>query len=156
MIILGIDPGTRKMGYGIIKSPKFEYIECGTIYSKKKKLQDRLFEMGKDFQQILKKFEIKEASIEDVFSGSRNRRSSLVLAHMRGILIYFLTEQNIPVFSYPPKKVKKQVTGTGKASKKQVGHTVKLIAKLKEVPQEDASDALAVAICHHLNRKNLR
>lgn len=155
--IIGIDPGSRITGYGLIEieNNKTGHVDCGGIHIPVKlPLEERLLFLHKKTVELIEKFAPTEAGIEDLFV-AKNAKSSLLLGHVRGVILLALAEARIPCFSYTPSEVKKAITGVGNATKEQIQFMVKNLLRLSETAFEDASDALAVAICHG-NSINLR
>jgi crossover junction endodeoxyribonuclease RuvC len=153
-IILGIDPGTVVMGYGLIhiKGRKLEVLSMGVI--KLDKMKDHPTRLKKIFDrtvEIINEYHPDEMSIEAPFFG-KNVQSMLKLGRAQGVAIAAALSKNIPVNEYSPRKIKQSVTGNGNASKEQVlGMLENLLqSKLGDVPL-DATDGLAAAICHHFN-----
>ena len=149
-LILGIDPGSRVTGYGIIKTTgaRQEYVASGCIRTTDKSaLPDKLDEIFSGVSQIIDEFIPDEVAIEKIFMG-RSAESALKLGHARGVAIVAAVNKGVPVHEYEARKVKQAVVGTGAASKDQVQHMVQMLLKLPGKPQSDAADALAIAICH--------
>ena len=150
MRVLGIDPGIRSTGFGIIdsKSNSLSLIAYGTINPKKSdNLPKRLNYLFKEINAILDKFSPDIFSIEDMFY-SKNVKTAMILGQARGAIIIAGAQANIPIFEYAPRKVKMSVCGNGGASKEQVQYMVMKILNLKEAPSPlDVTDAIAVAIC---------
>ena len=160
MIIIGIDPGSRKTGYGIIEKDnnKNIYIDSGCIKLKETlPLAERLVELDKQMEIILTEFKPDCASIESIFF-SKNAKSALVLGHARGVALLKLAAHHLPIHEYSPLQVKQSLVGVGRASKDQVQHMVRVLLNQKQKPMnDDESDALAIAITHshfipHLKR----
>ena len=151
MIILGIDPGLTKTGFGLISITKDEpkIIDFGIIQpNQQDNLSKRLYTIYLDMEQLIKTFSPTVLSIEDVFYG-KNVKSALLLGQARGIAMLCGAKNNIPVFEYSAKKVKQSVTGNGNADKVQLQYMIKQIFKLKNLPKPlDASDAIGIALCH--------
>jgi crossover junction endodeoxyribonuclease RuvC len=151
MIVLGIDPGLTKTGFGLLSisndSPKI--IDYGIIEpNKNDDLSKRLYSIYTDINQLVEMFNPTVFSIEDMFYG-RNIKSAFVLAQARGVAMLCAAKYDIPVFEYSARKVKQAVTGNGNADKTQLQYMVKQIFKLKQLPTPlDASDALGIALCH--------
>ena len=150
MRVLGIDPGIRTTGFGIIDSStnRFSLIACGTI---KPKVSDslplRLNHLFEEVEIIINKFSPEVFSIEDMFY-SKNVKTAMILGQARGAMIIAAAQANINIFEYAPRKVKMSVCGSGGASKEQVQYMVMKILNLKEIPGTmDVSDAIAVGIC---------
>ena len=149
-LILGIDPGSRKTGFGIINviGSKSEYVTSGVIRMKDTdELPQRLKVIFDSLTQIIERYCPQEMAIEQVFM-AKNAASALKLGQARGAAIVAATAQNVPVSEYEARKVKQSVVGNGAADKLQVQHMVKTLLRLPGAPQEDAADALAVALCH--------
>tara|TARA_B100000579_G_scaffold381243_1_gene349667 strand:- start:4591 stop:5073 length:483 start_codon:yes stop_codon:yes gene_type:complete len=151
MIVLGIDPGLRKTGFGVlsISNDKPELIDYGIIEpNKDEKISKRLFSIYNDINQLVEMFCPNVFSIEDIFYG-RNVKSALLLGQARGIAMLCAAKHDIPVFEYSAKKVKQAITGNGNADKTQLQYMIKQIFKLKQVPAPlDASDAIGIALCY--------
>lgn len=149
-IILGIDPGIADTGYGVIES-EGSHLNCltyGSIKtSSKLDLITRLDILHKELDKIIKKYKPDLAAIEQLFF-NKNVRTALIVGQARGVALLTLKQNNLQIVDYTPSQVKSAVSSYGKASKLQVQKMVKLILKLKELPQpDDAADALAIAIC---------
>jgi crossover junction endodeoxyribonuclease RuvC len=158
MRVLGIDCGSRVTGYGVIDSNGADciYVCCGAIRSKSSDpLADRLKSIYSGIVQIIRELEPEAAAFESLFYAT-NVQSALKLGHVRGVSMFAAAEANLPIYEYSPLEVKSAVTGYGRAEKPQVQQMVRALLKLNAPPQPyDASDALAVAICHiHTNRFN--
>lgn len=148
-IILGIDPGSRITGYGIIgvKGNVTEYIASGCIRVMDEDLPKRLKNVFDGVSEIISQFKPTMFAIEQVFM-AKNPDSALKLGQARGAAIVAATCKDLPVFEYSARQVKQSVVGKGSADKVQVQHMVTHILKLNKTPQADAADALAVALCH--------
>ncbi len=156
-LILGIDPGSRVTGYGIINvnGAHQEYISSGCIRTTDKAtLPDKLDEIFSGVTQIVNEFIPTEMAIEKIFV-SRSAESALKLGHARGVAMVAGVQQGLPIYEYEARKVKQAVVGTGAASKEQVQHMVQTLLKLPGMPQADAADALAIALCHINTQKGL-
>ncbi|QEQ96991.1 crossover junction endodeoxyribonuclease RuvC [Neptunomonas concharum] len=149
MLILGIDPGSRVTGYGVINAvgSRNEYVASGCIRIKGDELPDRLNQVFDGVTEVIRQFSPQEMAIEQVFM-ARNADSALKLGQARGVAIVASTQQSLPVFEYAARAVKQAVVGKGSADKAQVQHMVAQILKLPGLPQADAADALAIALCH--------
>ena len=148
-IILGIDPGSRTTGYGLIERHhgKLRYLASGCIRLEGKALAPRLHVIFQSVQQIISQFQPTEFAIEDVFL-AKNAASALKLGQARGAAIVAACQAELPVSEYSARKVKQAVVGKGSATKLQVQHMVMHILALPSCPQADAADALAIALCH--------
>ena len=157
-IILGIDPGTLVMGYGIIEvnGPKvtMRIMEALKLSSKKGN-HERLELIHQKVAELIKKFKPHEFAIEAPFFG-KNVQSMLKLGRAQGVAIAAAMSAGLPVTEYSPKKVKQSVTGNGNADKEQVWKMLQQLLSLPEQPGSyDATDALAVALCHHFQMNSL-
>lgn len=148
-IILGIDPGSRVTGYGVIgvKGNTTKYLGSGCIKVMDDNLAKRLKNVFDGVSQIIEQFSPTVFAIEQVFM-AKNPDSALKLGQARGAAIVAATCQDLPVFEYSARQIKQSVVGKGNADKTQVQHMVTHILKLANTPQADAADALAVALCH--------
>jgi len=154
MRILGIDPGTRITGYGIIdvEGNRLRHVENGIVATRSNQpLADRLKIIYDGLQQVIATHDPAEMSIEQVFL-AKNPRAALTLGHSRGTAMLAGVNANLPVCEYSALQVKSAVVGYGHAGKQQVQQMVKALLNLPEIAQEDAADALAVAICHANSR----
>ncbi len=157
MRILGIDPGTLAMGYGVLdnvdEQPRM--IECGVLTTRSAiPLAERLHELYLGLTDILIRFRPEEMAVEDPFV-ARNVRSALAIGRAQAIAMLAAASHNVPVTTYPPAKVKQSVADYGRGDKEQVQRMVCIQLGLAESPgTSDATDALAVALCH-LREKQL-
>ncbi len=150
--ILGIDPGSRITGFGVIEIQrrKAVYVTSGCIRTKSKDLPSRLHEIYTSIKQIIQEYQPTVSSIEQVFV-HRNPASAIKLAQARGVAIVACVQQGLSVNEYAPTQIKQAIVGKGHAEKVQVQHMVKVLLSLPGSPQEDAADALAIALCHAHN-----
>lgn len=148
-IILGIDPGSRITGYGLVNDcrGKLEYIACGSIRTESKLFPQRLQQIFNELSLVIEKYAPQQAAVEEVFLG-RNASSALKLGQARGSAIVACLHNDLPLEEYSARKVKQAIVGRGAAEKHQVQHMVKALLGISGDLQEDAADALAVAICH--------
>ncbi len=155
-IILGIDPGSRITGYGVIQvaGRHQHYLGSGCIRMAEGTLPERLKIIFDGVSELIAQFSPTELAIERVFMG-RNADSALKLGQARGVAIVAAMNQGLPVFEYSPTQIKQATVGTGAAKKAQVQHMVASILKLPGVPQADAADALAIAITHANTQRGL-
>ena len=157
-IILGIDPGTLVMGYGIIEingnTKRMKEMQVLKL-SGKKDNHERLHLIHEKVQQLIKKFAPHEFAIEAPFFG-KNVQSMLKLGRAQGVAIAAAMHAGLPVTEYSPKKVKQSITGNGNADKEQVWKMLQQLLILKDQPvYYDATDALAVAVCHHFQMNSV-
>ena len=148
-VILGIDPGSRVTGFGLIISSgnKLEYINSGCIKTQTKLLPERLKIIFDQLCGVIECHQPEQAAIEEVFMGN-NASSALKLGQARGAAMVACLSFDLSLSEYSARKVKQAVVGAGAADKAQVNHMVKALLKIKDNLAEDAADALAVAICH--------
>jgi len=155
--VLGIDPGTLNMGYGIVeeKSGNITMAGCGVIsLPPKMPMEERLLELHRGLSKVIAEFRPEEAAIEEPFVAG-NARSALAIGRAQAVAILAAAQGGLPVFRYMPTQVKQMVTSYGRSSKDQVIQVVKMQLGVSDVPgASDAADALAVAICH-LNQRHL-
>ncbi len=148
--ILGIDPGSRRTGYGVIDSipGKVSFVSCGVIKTTVSyPLANRLNEIFNGINEVIQLHDPDVAAVEEIFMSS-NANSALKLGQARGAAVVAAMQNGLGVHDYSAKKVKQAVVGYGQAEKGQVQHMIRLLLGLSKEPSEDAADALAVAICH--------
>jgi crossover junction endodeoxyribonuclease RuvC len=157
MRVLGIDPGTLNLGYGVVDEDAGEMamVDCGVLSLPSKiPVEQRLSSLYKKLVEIVARYQPDEVAIEEPFVAD-NRRSALAVGRAQAIAILAAANKNLPVFRYLPTQVKQQVTDYGGSGKEQVQEMVRLQLGLAERPEpSDAADALAVAICH-LHQKHI-
>ncbi len=150
MRILGLDPGSRVCGYGVIEDMcgELRYVECGVLTAPEREpMEDRLGEIARGLREVIDELAPAVVAIEDVFV-QHNARSALALAQARGMALAVVGIAGLRVASYAPALVKKTVTGSGAAPKDQIARMVQALIGLRSLPRADATDALAVAITH--------
>lgn len=148
--ILGIDPGSRLTGFGIIEQREKLPPVCllgGCIRLEAPDMPSRLGRLFAEIQDIVKIYKPTELAIEQVFV-HKNVQSALKLGQARGVVIAAVMSANLPVFEYAPRAIKQAIVGKGSADKIQIQHMVQILLALNAKPQADAADALAVALCH--------
>lgn len=147
--IIGIDPGSRRTGYGVIDivGSKVSYVTSGIIRLPEKSLPERLKIIFDGVSQIIEQYKPEQMAIEEVFL-AHNPSSALKLGQARGAAIVAGGNAGLPVGEYSARSVKLAVVGTGSADKSQVQMMIVQLLRLSEAPAEDAADALAIAICH--------
>lgn len=156
MIIIGIDPGTLVTGFGIIKveGASFLPIDYGCIRPPASfKLSERYLILFNAVEELIEKYQPTVMAVETQFV-QKNVQSAIKLGMARGAAIIAAKRRGLSVFEYAPTKAKSAVVGNGRASKQQVQGMVKLLLNLKDIPPEDAADALALAICHGQSSKH--
>lgn len=150
MIIMGIDPGSRITGYGIISKQgnRLIHIDNGAIFTQSAKdFPQRLEQIFSGLSTIIAQYQPEAVAVENVFL-AKNAQSALKLGQARGAAIVAAVSVGLSVFEYTALQVKQAVVGSGRAEKVQVQQMIKALLNLPEIAQEDASDALAVAVCH--------
>jgi len=148
--ILGIDPGSRATGYGVIEKQgsRLRFLACGVIrVTDRYTFSQRLKIIFDGLCEVIKEHSPEAAAVEDVFVAV-NPRSALKLGHARGVAVLAAMNHGLEVHDYTPRMVKQAVVGYGQADKHQMQQMVRVLLNLSSSPSADAADALAVAICH--------
>jgi crossover junction endodeoxyribonuclease RuvC len=155
-IILGIDPGSRVTGFGVINAvgQRVEYLTSGCIRCGDGDMPQRLQTIFTSVNEVIETWSPQQFAIEQAFMG-KNASSALKLGQARGVAMVVAALQQLPVAEYAPRAIKMAVTGTGGAEKEQVQHMVQTLLKLPGRPQADAADALAIALCHAFTAASL-
>lgn len=148
-LVLGIDPGSRRTGYGLlaVRERSVEYVASGCIKAEIGDMPQRLGIIYRGVSELIDQFNPTELAIEEVFL-AKNASSALKLGQARGVAIAAAVAGELPVHEYAARRVKQSLVGTGRGSKEQVAHMVRILLKLPGAPQADAADALAIALCH--------
>ncbi len=156
-LILGIDPGSRVTGYGLIRehNRQLHYVDSGCIRTAEGELSSRLLQIFNGICLLMEQFSPNEVAIEQIFM-HKNASSALKLGHARGVAMVACASHRVPVNEYSAREVKQSVVGYGAAEKIQVKHMVVSLLRLSDTPQTDAADALAIAICHSHMRRIIR
>jgi crossover junction endodeoxyribonuclease RuvC len=155
MIILGIDPGTLKAGYGVIRleDSRPRFIDCGTIALKKSQpISDRLISLYDQIESLIRLHHPAAVAVETQYILD-NPKSALQLSMARGVVLVVARKFGLSIFEYSPSKIKQALTGSGSATKALVQKTVQTIAKMDFPPPPDAADAIGIAICHSAHLK---
>ena len=154
--IMGIDPGSRITGYGVIEvqGRRTVHIVSGCVRMKDDDFPQRLRTIFEGLGEVLERHRPTEIAIEKVFM-QRNADSALKLGQARGAAICAVVSRSLPIAEYSPRQIKQALVGRGAAAKEQVQHMVKTLLQLIESPQEDAADALACALCHCHTRQTM-
>jgi len=157
MRILGLDPGTASVGYGLIEESEgqISVVAYGVIRTEPKDGDSarRLQIIYEQIDELLNQFEPDAAAVEELFFG-RNITTAISVGQARGVLLLALANAGIPIAEYSPPKIKEAVSGYGKASKQQVQYMVQNLLDLEEIPKpDDAADGLAVALTHFQHRR---
>jgi len=152
--ILGIDPGSRLTGFGVVdfNGDQAQYVASGTVKSIDGEFADRLRQIFESIGSIVGEYRPDIVAVESVFM-HKNAGSALKLGHARSAAICATFEYGLEIHEYAPREIKQAVVGTGAATKEQVQHMIVSILSLDGVPAEDAADALAAAICHGHQRR---
>lgn len=149
MIVLGIDPGTARCGWGVIKKEggKIFLVDFGCIVTAKELLHgDRVLEVYNQIIGLIKKFKPNRAGVEELFF-AKNVKTAVSIAEVRGTILLALKQNKVEIVEFTPYQIKQNVTGYGGADKAQVQKMVKLLLNMKEIPKpDDAADGLACAI----------
>jgi len=154
--VIGVDPGSRKTGYGIIEISlsKISYVTSGHISVDDEFFPKRLGIIYSEVLELARNYDVQEMAIEDVFL-AKNPNSALKLGQARGVAIAAGIAKDLEIFEYAARQVKKTIVGKGGASKTQIQHMVRVLLNLPGVPQADAADGLAIALCHaHSTRRS--
>lgn len=151
MRVLGIDPGSQTLGWGVVEGSglKYRVVDFGTVRSSARQaFSARLLKIFEDLEKVIEKFEPDVLSVEEAFYAA-NVKVALKLGQVRGVVLLTGEKNGLDVFEYSPRLVKQTVVGYGNAEKHQVQEMVRLLLRLKRAPEpHDAADALALAICH--------
>ncbi len=152
MRILGIDPGLNVTGYGILDGDheQVSVVEAGVVRTNgHESMADKLYEIAKEVQNIITHSRPDAVAIEELYSHYGHPKTAIIMGHARGIIFLKAAEAGIPVFPYASTRIKKSLTGNGRASKLQVQRMIRSTLGLAEIPEPpDTADALAVALCH--------
>src|SRR6185437_3083722 len=155
--ILGLDPGSRRTGYGVIERRGADWVHvahgCVTVAAAEETLAERLRVIFESLRELIAEYDPGEVAVERVFV-NRNVDSALKLGQARGAALCAVP-QGLPVFEYAPRAIKLALVGSGAAEKPQVAHMIKLLLRIDSRIAPDASDALAVAVCHAHSRRML-
>lgn len=149
MRVMGVDPGTARLGYGILEQAGqvVRPLTFGVIETRPGPLGDRLATLFERLDQLLGEFEPGSAAVEQLFFG-QNTRTAIMVGHARGVVLLALARHHVPIIEATPAEVKQAVSGYGRADKRQVQEMVTRLLGLPEIPRpDDAADALAVAWC---------
>ena len=155
MRILGVDPGTINLGYGVVDGEEeIHMVDCGVVsLSARLPMEKRLRSLYSELSKIIAKHRPSEVAIEEPFIG-HNVRSAFAIGKAQAIAILAAANKGLPIYYYSPAKIKKQITSYGQSDKQQVQEMVRVQLGLSELPQpSDAADALAVAMCHIQQRR---
>lgn len=150
---LGIDPGLNRTGYAILEQSSKGPVLCegGIIHSTQdSNLANRVHEIGSGIREVMEEYRPDIMVIEQVFTTPKFPKSSIIMAHARGAIIYVAHEAGVPVVHYTPTQIKRLITGNGRASKEQMQYAIKTELGLKSILEpNDVADAFAAALCHY-------
>jgi crossover junction endodeoxyribonuclease RuvC len=150
MIVMGVDPGTRRTGYGFVSVADgvLRHVDSGVLAPRQDGLlEDRLVFIHDGLAELLGRHAPGAVAVEDIFY-ARHAQSALTLGHARGVVLLAAARAGVPIHSYPPAQVKRALSGHGRAEKAQIARLVTMLLRLPEPPREDQADALALCICH--------
>jgi crossover junction endodeoxyribonuclease RuvC len=152
MRVLGVDPGSRVLGWGVVEQvgTRLRHVAHGTIKVTGNELADRLVQLDQGLRAVIEEHAPASSAVEAMFF-AKNAQSAATLGHARGVVLLALRRADLSIHEYPPAQVKRAVAGSGRADKRQVAMIVRGMLTLDDTPPSDAADALAVAITH-LNR----
>jgi crossover junction endodeoxyribonuclease RuvC len=150
--ILGIDPGLHITGYGVVEaSPNQPKVcEAGIIRSSSKSMTSRLLFLYNGIVEVIDQFHPQVVAVEQLYAHYQHPRTAILMAHARGVILLTAGQRNLPLVSYNATRIKKTITGNGRASKEQIQRTIERELGLNKTPEPpDVADALAVALCHY-------
>jgi crossover junction endodeoxyribonuclease RuvC len=150
MIVLGIDPGTHRLGWGIVRreGTKLIHVAHDVIHAPPNaSLGERLVVIERELLQVIERHTVSAASIEQLFF-ARDAQAAAKLGHARGVALLVCARAGLPTFEYAPARVKRTAAGHGRADKRQVAEMIRVILSLRQAPPSDAADALALAVTH--------
>lgn len=159
MKILGIDPGTARTGYGLVRTvgQKVSLLDYGCIEtSPDRTVSQRLVRTYREVKKIIRREKPHYVIIEKLFF-FRNTKTVMTVSQSRGVVLLACEENRVPIFEYTPLEIKQTLSGYGRANKREIQKRVKEILRLKELPRpDDAADALAAALCYYLKKNHLK
>ena len=152
MRILGIDPGLNITGYGVLDGDQQQVtvVEAGVVRTNRQApMADRLLQIAQEIKLIISELRPDAIAVEELYSHYGHPKTAITMGHVRGVVFLKAAEAGVPVFPYASTRIKKSLTGNGRASKRQVQLMIKSTLELADVPEpSDTADALAVALCH--------
>jgi crossover junction endodeoxyribonuclease RuvC len=153
VIVLGIDPGSRRCGYGVVErtGARLALLESGVLEPDDAPVAERLARILDGLAEVIARARPAEVSVEQVFAGA-SARSALVLGQARGVALAAAARAGLPVFEYAPSEVKAAFTGSGRASKEQMLRTARMLLGAAAGGLADEADAIAIAVCHLARR----
>ncbi len=149
MLLLGLDPGLRNTGWGVIEADanRLRHVANGVVHSGSGSLADRLLRLHQGLAEVVGEYQLDGAAVEETFV-NMNGKATLKLGQARGIVMLVPAQAGVPVAEYPANTIKKSVVGFGHADKTQIGHMISMLLPGADAATADAADALAVAVCH--------
>lgn len=149
MLLLGLDPGLRNTGWGVIEaeSNRLRHVANGVVRSGAGPLAERLLRLHQGLTRVIGEYRLDGAAVEETFM-NRDGQATLKLGQARGIVMLVPAQAGLPVAEYAANTIKKSVVGYGHADKSQIGHMISVLLPGADVTTADAADALAVAVCH--------
>jgi crossover junction endodeoxyribonuclease RuvC len=149
MLLLGLDPGLRNTGWGVIEavSNKLRHVANGVVQSGDGSLAERLLRLHSGLREVVAAYQIDSAAVEETFV-NMDGKATLKLGQARGVVMLVPAQAGLPVAEYPANTLKKSVVGYGHADKTQIAHMISMLLPGADVGSSDAADALAVAVCH--------
>lgn len=152
MRILGIDPGLNITGYGVLEADlqQVAVVEAGVVRTNgQNSMADKLLQIGTEIEGVISQFHPDAIAIEELYSHYGHPQTAIVMGHARGVIFLKAVEAGVPIFPYASTRIKKSLTGNGRASKQQMQLMIKSTLHLANIPEPpDVADALAVALCH--------
>ena len=159
MKILGIDPGLQVCGYAVIEAKRLDtkLIEAGVFRTDgKAELAERLNQIAEDIGQILKNHKPGQVAVEELYAHYKHPRTAILMGHARGVILQKAVEAGADVKSFAATRIKKSLTGNGRASKSQMQRAIQTVLALPDVPEPaDVADAIAIALCCASENKNI-
>lgn len=149
-IVMGVDPGTRRTGYGVVSATNrvLRHVDSGVLAPRQDApLEERLVVIYDGLVELLGRHAPHAVAVEDIFY-AHHAQSALTLGHARGVVLLAAAKAGVELHSYPPAQVKRALSGHGRAEKDQIARLVTMLLRLPEPPREDQADALALCICH--------
>lgn len=150
MLVLGVDPGTRRLGWGLVRGEgnRAVHVAHGVLRAcERLPLAERLLTLERGLLEVIERYAPSVGSVETLFF-HKDAQAAAKLGHARGVVLLSLQREGVSIFEYQPARVKSMITGRGRAEKSQVAQMVKMLLNLASMPEEDAADALALALTH--------
>jgi crossover junction endodeoxyribonuclease RuvC len=154
-VVLGIDPGLGTTGYAVLQAgpPRAKLIEAGVVRPDGTDLATRLKSLYDGIAEVLDQCQPQAIAVEQLYAHYAHPRTAILMGHARGLFFLLGGQRSLPVYSYPSTKIKKTITGSGRASKEQMQYSIMRELSLKQPPEpHDVADAIAVALCHFTHK----